>query len=89
MDGNQTESYQDLIKQSKLTDIMENQIEIVDGELYTKENFLTEMVSVDQSINKIRFLKKGKYNSFISLNVFSLISFSNFDSSSSILNSSS
>ena len=48
MDGNQTESYQDLIKQSKLTDIMENQIEIDD--VYTKEDFLLG----DQSINKIR-----------------------------------
>ena len=50
MDGNQTESYQDLIKQSKLTDIMENQIKIKDDELYTKENFLL----VDQSINQIK-----------------------------------
>ena len=54
MDGNQTESYQDLIKQSRLTDIMENQIKIKDDELYTKENFLTEMKLVDQSINQIK-----------------------------------
>ena len=52
MDGNQTESYQDLIKKNKLRSVMDKKLKINGTDI--KEDFLIEMELLEQSINSIR-----------------------------------
>lgn len=61
MDGNQTESYQEIIKKNELRSTMDQLLKIeVEDSNNIKEDFLIEMELLEQSINRIRLTNYHK-----------------------------